>query len=127
MPSPSEPSTRNASSGFLNGLVTFVVILVSGNPAVLGSEPQVIYLGVLWSMLCIAALRGILSAQTSEMAVVVLFAAISVTHVVTFPAALTATIGFWTRLGIAFLAVRVVAQFHLHYVRQMYVLALISL
>jgi hypothetical protein len=112
----------------VDALVAFLVVLISGNPVVLALYPRAVFVAALLVLVCIAFVRGIHTVRSADLVLVAAFASLSIFHLATFSTTvISASAGFWVRLLIALLAVRVVDQFHLRYTKVMYLLALLSL
>ena len=112
----------------LDTLIAFLVVLVSGNPAILNWYPRAVFIGLLFLLVCMAVVRGVHKIKVADAALVAAFAAITLLHLMAFSTAvMSASAGFWVHFLIALFAVRVVEQFHLRYTKIIYLLAVISL
>jgi len=107
--------------------LTFLVIAISGNPAmnVLGKET--VYIGTLVIFMVLWWFKPLKLSRQDELAFG-LFALIVLTHVLSFGSlVIAASLGFLIKLGIALLAARLIPEFPRRYVSVMYVLACLSL
>ena len=108
-------------------LLTFLVIAISGNPAlgILGKET--VYIGTLMIFLVLWWFKP-LKLTRQDVLVFALFALLAITHALSFgPMVIAASLGFLIKLGIAILAVRLIPEFSRKYVSVMYFLACVSL
>lgn len=106
--------------------LTFLVIAISGNPAmdVLGKE--IVYIGTLMIFMVLWWFKP-LRLTRQDVLIFGLFALIALTHVISFGAMVfAASMGFLIKLGIAMLAVRLIPEFPHRYVSVMYVLSITS-
>lgn len=107
--------------------LTFLVIAISGNPAlgVLGKET--IYIGTLMFFMVLWWLKP-LKFTRQDVLVFALFVLLTLTHVLSFGSmVVVASLGFLIKLGIALLAVRLIPDYPRKYVSVMYALACMSL
>lgn len=107
--------------------LTFLVIAISGNPAmgVLGKET--VYIGALMIFMVLWWLKP-LKLKREDMLVLVLFVLVMLAHVLSFGTmVVVASLGFLIKLGIALLAVRLIPEFQRKYISVMYFLACLSL
>jgi hypothetical protein len=107
--------------------LTFLVIAISGNPAVGVLNKEVVYIG---SLVVFFIFRLVKPQHLTRQDVRVFgaFGLLTITHVVIFGSmAVTASIGFMVRLSIALLAIKMIPQFSRRYVSVLYVLSIISL
>lgn len=107
--------------------LTFLVIAVSGNPAmgVLGKDT--VYISTLLIFMVLWWLKP-LKITKQDWMIFVFFALLMLGHVFVFGSiVILASLGFLIKLGIALLVVRLIPEFSLRYVKVMYALSLISL
>jgi len=107
--------------------LTFLVIAVSGNPAmgVLGNET--VYIGTLLIFIVLWWLKP-LRIMKQDWMIFVLFALLMLVHVLVFGSIVVpSSLGFLIKLGIALLVVRLIPEFSVRYINVMYALSLIGL
>lgn len=107
--------------------LTFLVITISGNPAmgILGKE--IVYIGT-FIIFLIYGWFNPRELEGHDVFVLATFTFILIAHLMIFgPMVFAASIGFMIKLGIALLAVRLIPEFPRHYVSAMYILACLSL
>jgi len=104
----------------------FLVIAISGNPAigVLGTET--VYIGSLLIFIGLWLYKPV-KFKTQDALIFGIFTLLILTHALFFGLFIVnASLGFLVKLGIAFLATRLIPDFTFRYVTTMYVLSLIS-
>lgn len=107
--------------------LTFLVILVSGNQAMVFLGKEAIYIGTLGIFL-IYWYKSKVRLKVADAVIVMFFSVIMLLHVFSFGSmVLMASMGYLIKLSIALLAVRLISNFSGYYVSVIYMLACISL
>lgn len=111
---------------FLESLIPLFVVFISGNPAVNAINQQFVYAISFLVLLCLSFIRKI-QIIWNDVLVFLLFFIVFLYHLFSFGELVVFTsIGFFVKLSIAFLVVRVVPNWSERYVSIMYVLSIIS-
>ena len=107
-------------------ILMFLVVFISGNPAIEVLSKEVAYIGSLFIFLFFWWRRP-LSLNNNDRLVFVIFFILIMVHVLNFGAiVINASLGFMVNLSIAMLAIKLIPRFSYNYVGLMYFLALIS-
>jgi hypothetical protein len=108
-------------------LLTLLVIVISGNPAVSLFGKESVYVGALLIFLALWSFKP-LKLSRQNILVMILFGSLTAIHGFSFGSVVAmASLGFLIKVGIALMAVRLIPAFSLQYVSVMCILAGVSL
>lgn len=106
--------------------LVFLVIAISGNPAMAAFEKEYVYIGTLAVFIGLWLIKP-LKFHDYDVLIFALFSLLLLIHTYIFGSmVITSSLGFLVRLGIALLAIRLIPEFSRRYVTAMYFLSLIS-